>query len=584
MISLRPYQRAANDAILDYWAKGGGNPIADLATGTGKSVVIATLVREVCEAYPDVRVLMLVHVKELVEQNAKAMLRTWPGAPIGINSAGLGRRDKHSRILFASIQSVARESAVTLGPRHLVLVDEAHLVPRSGSGMYLTLIARLREATPDLRVVGFTATPYRLDSGRLDAGEEAIFDETVFSYDIGHGVDDGWLAPLVSRATGQVIDVSNVSRRGGEFVAGALEAAANIDSITQAACDEIVERGADRRSWLAFCSGVDHAFAVRDALRQRSIPTETVTGDTPKGERDNLIRSFRDGRLKCLTNANVLTTGFDSPSLDMIAMLRPTLSTSLYVQMLGRGTRPVYPPGFDENAASVEERLAAIASSSKPNCLVLDFAQNVRRHGPVDAVRVEEKTGKDSEKQEGKVAVDDVRAKACPECQMLSSVRVYVCEYCGFQWERPAPKHDPRADREAAVMSREIVDRWLSVSHVGAYPHHKEGKPPSMRVEYMVGFTTYQEWILVEHGYIPGAKAAKWWRSVIGTEPPRTSAEAIARMTEASIVAIQIRKEGQWWRICRHRVRRTNGVLLDIDEHLNVRPAPLSIVPKDAAE
>lgn len=150
-VTLRGYQRETVDAILAYWRTGGRNPLVDLATGTGKSVVIATLVRELLEAYPDMRVLMLVHVKELVEQNARALLRTWPAAPIGINSAGLGRRDIHQRILFASIQSVFRR-AERLGPRDLVLIDEAHLTPKAGTGMYRALLDRLRELVPDMRV------------------------------------------------------------------------------------------------------------------------------------------------------------------------------------------------------------------------------------------------------------------------------------------------------------------------------------------------------------------------------------------------------------------------------------------------
>ena len=170
MTALREYQRAAIDSVLSYWADGGENPLVDMATGTGKSVVIATLVRELVERWPDLRIVMLVHVKELVEQNAKALLRAWPQAPIGINSAGLGRRDKRSQILFASIQSIFRETPATIGKRDLILIDEAHLVPKSGEGMYRTFIDAMKVDTPDLQVAGFTATPFRLDSGRLDRG------------------------------------------------------------------------------------------------------------------------------------------------------------------------------------------------------------------------------------------------------------------------------------------------------------------------------------------------------------------------------------------------------------------------------
>lgn len=555
-MELRAYQQEAVDAVFKYWEDGGGNPLVDMATGTGKSLVIAALTRRLIEEWPDLRVLMLVHVRELVAQNTQALLRAWPAAPVGINSAGLGRRDKRSQILFASIQSVAREDADTLGDRHLILIDESHLVPRSGAGQYLTLIGKMRESVPDLRVCGFTATPYRLDSGRLDNGEDKLFDDVVFTYDIAQGVDEGYLSPLISRATDQIIDVSNVARRGGEFIAGALEAAANKDAITQAACDEIVSRGQERRSWLAFCTGVAHAEAVRDALRQRGVNADTVTGETPKGQRDHLIREFKAGRIRCLTNANVLTTGFDAPSVDMIAMLRPTLSTSLYVQMLGRGTR---------------------LADGKSNCLVLDFAQNVRRHGPVDAVNV--RAMRKGGAGEGKVTVDSVQAKACPKCETLVALRVYECPDCGHEWEKPKPKIDSAADRESAVMSRELVNRWLNIQSVDARTHVKEGAPVSLRVDYAVGATIYSEWITLEHSGFAGAKASRWWRSIVGTPVPENSIRAVsAFQKEARILAITVQRDGKYWRVSGWRVKRPDGRVIEIDSKFNVRPAALQLV------
>lgn len=329
MIQLRPYQQAAIDSVLGYWAQGGGNPLVDLATGLGKSVVVAKITRDVIERYPDMRVLMLVHVKELVEQNFMALLRLWPDAHAGIYSAGLNRRDAHRQIVFASIQSVFKK-ARELGPRDLVLIDEAHLVPKDGDGMYRTLLEGLRYERPDMRVAGFTATPYRLNGGRLDEGDNQLFDETVYSYGIGAGIKDGWLSPLRSKAGETTIDVSGVAKSGGEFVGRALEAAVDTDDITAGAVREILRFGEHRRSWLVFCAGVGHAHHVRDALRAVGVTCETITGDTPSGDRARYISEFKAGRIRCLTNANVLTTGFDAPSVDLVAMLRPTMSPGLY--------------------------------------------------------------------------------------------------------------------------------------------------------------------------------------------------------------------------------------------------------------
>lgn len=191
MFELRPYQRQALDALDAYWTReGSGNPLLSLATATGKSLLIAWLIRDAIARYPNVRVLMLVHVQELIEQNVKHLLALWPDAPLGVNCAALGRRDWDQQIIFASIQSVFR-SPERLGRRNLVLIDECHLVPHDGSGMYRTALDVLRQAHPSMSVCGFSATPFRLDSGHLTEGDDKIFDEVVFDYDIGRGITDG---------------------------------------------------------------------------------------------------------------------------------------------------------------------------------------------------------------------------------------------------------------------------------------------------------------------------------------------------------------------------------------------------------
>ncbi len=532
MTALRRYQREAIDATLAFWRAGGGNPLVEMGTGTGKSVVLSTLTRELLSKWPDMRVLMLVHVKELVEQNARALLRAWPQAPVGINSAGLGRRDRRSPILFASVQSVHRIGR-ELGPRDLVLIDEAHLAPRSGDGMYRKLLDDLRIAVPDLRVAGFTATPYRLDSGRLDQGDERLFSEIVYSYGIGRGIADGFLSPLVSKATATSLDVSGVSRRGGEFVAGALESAVDKDWITRAAVDELVHLGEHRRSWLVFAAGVDHALHLRDAIRARGVPCETVTGETPPGERDPIIRDFREGRLRCLTNAMVLTTGFDAPMVDLIAMLRPTLSTGLYVQIVGRGTRLA--PG-------------------KENCLVLDYAGNVKRHGPIDAIEIR---GSKGGAMEGAVIVESVRAKECPDCQALVALNTRTCSTCGHMWAKDTgPKHEATADAETPIMSTG-APVWIEVLDVRFFPHLKPGSPTSMRVEYVCGFTVHQQWVCFEHEGFARSKAHGWWCRMGGAMPvPETVAEAIDRQHELDTPdELQVRPQGKFFEIVGFRRR-----------------------------
>ncbi len=509
MITLRPYQQESIEAILSYWSNGGGNPLVDLATGTGKSMVIAKLTQDLLAAYPDMRVLMLTHVKELVQQNFLALLKVWPDAPAGMYSAGLGRRDAHHRITFASIQSVYNKARL-LGRRDLILIDEAHLVPLNGEGMYRRLLDDLHGIQPDARVAGFTATPYRLDTGRLDEGSTRLFDKVVYDYGISQGITDGYLSPLISKASAVEIDISKVERRGGEFVPASLESAS--DAITAEAVGEICQFGADRKAWLIFCSGVKHALHVRDAIRCSGISCETVSGKTPDGERDSIIRRFRAGEIRALTNANVLTTGFDVPQVDLVAMLRPTLSTSLYVQIVGRGTRK---------------------AQGKENCLILDFAGNVRRHGPVDAVSVLPKSG--GEGKEGRVSVDDVRAKECPGCQELVALNTHQCKFCGHEWPHDEkPKHEAQAENQVGILSTEAVPpTMLPVVDWRFERHQKLGSPDSVRVVYLAGLASYPEWLAFEHGGYAQRKACEWWVQHGGNTPfPKTATEALQRIDE----------------------------------------------------
>lgn len=523
MLTLRDYQRESVDAVYAYWQKGGGNPLIVLPTGAGKSLVLATIVRELCEQWPDLRIAVVTHVKELINQDYQALMRIWPEAPAGIYSAGLNRRDTRSRVLFCGVQSVWNKVA-RIGHVDVLIVDEAHLIPKSADTTYGKFIAALREETPDMRVVGLTATPYRLDSGRLDRGKDRIFDSIAYEASVSDLIDEGFLSPLISKATLTKLDVTGVGKRGGDFIPGQLDKAVNKPSVTASAVEEIVRLGADRRAWIAFCVTVDHAEAIRDEIRQHGILCETVTGETPKGDRDRIISAFRAGQIRCLTSVGVLTTGFDVPAVDLVALLRPTQSAGLYVQSVGRAFRLA--PG-------------------KANALVLDFAGNVRRHGPVNRVEVKDKsTG-------GAAAKDDeVKAKECPVCQSLVWPNTRTCPCCGHEWVVDSePKHEASADATVEIISRARAPEWITVDSVRYYRHEKVGSPPSMRVEYHCGMTVHREWICFEHQGYARSKAETWWlRTASGfSKYPKTTTEALDRVSELRTPAeIRVTNDGKY--------------------------------------
>jgi len=927
-MKLRPYQSACLDSIDAYWRGGGGNPLVVMATGLGKSVIFAEKVRRIIERFPHMRIAMLVHVQELVEQNYNTLRGLWAGASIGIYSAGLGRKDTHQRVICANIQSIYKRTR-EVGAFDLIVVDEAHLVPAEGEGMYLQFFEDQRKITPDMRVLGLTATPFRLDSGNIVGRNGALFDEIVFNYGIREGIEDGWLAPITARRSGVEIDVQGVAKRGGEFVAGGLEKAAMHDDLIAAACEATLQRGGDRNSWLMFCSGVNHAYAVAEAMRGLGIETQTITGDTPKAERKQIINAFKGRRIRCLTNANVLcldhkteiltssgwtsiddmtydhqvaswdfdgsvvfappqnivrrsrqahekmvsvdsarnnirvtgnhrmvvreqhtawrieaaedvayervhipvsgvaapldisfapgeapdattvrarvrslsyvyrkrgmtvdaakvaaelhvnrrarmetkspkllsldecrfigfwlgdgtlsprcefsqscvypkiiewfdgvlarlnlahsraerngvarwsiargtggsdqaresgyfpleayldkkgvpefwalneeqfaallegfwmadgnhgdgetpnsrginvagaqsdlydllqavgacrgyrftksplanrnpehsdqwklswrkresveltvdrlsietdfriervwcvtsvtgniitrrggkvavvgnTTGFDAPGVDLIGFLRPTLSGGLYTQMIGRGTRPIYEPGFEPNDATREERRASIAAGAKANCLVLDFAGNVMRHGPVDMVEGRDKKPKGE--GDGKVAVNSVQAKLCPNCDALNDLRALECVDCGYEYP-VKEKHAAEPDENVAVISTEVTNQGVRVDHWNMVRHEKIGAPNSMCVTYYAGLSQHREWICFEHDGPARRRAVEWWKMHGGQIPaPDTVTDGLRRVGELTAPSeIFVEPQGKFWRIAGRR-------------------------------
>ena len=220
-ITLRDYQRASIDALYDYFSGSDGNPLIVLPTGTGKSVCIAAFLREAVEGWSDTRVLVLTHVKELIAQNFAALIRFWPSAPAGIYSAGLNKRDINSQILFAGIQSIHKR-AYQVQRCDLVIIDEAHLIGKTDSGMYRKFLDDMLQINPSMKIIGFTATPYRMDTGLLHEGDGRLFTDIAFDAPILDMINKGYLSTVVAKETATKLDVSGVGTRGGEFIPDSL--------------------------------------------------------------------------------------------------------------------------------------------------------------------------------------------------------------------------------------------------------------------------------------------------------------------------------------------------------------------------
>ena len=375
---------------------------------SGKSIVIAALLQNWLQKDSDSKLLMVTHQKELVNQDNLKLFDLWPDAPVGIYSASIGRKDLSKPITMANIQSIARVKDVP--PYSLIVVDEAHMINNNETGSYRKLIARVKEKNPACRVVGFTATPYRLGQG-LITEKPSIFTDILETTTILQLQKRGYLAWLRTKKTAEEYNTEGITIRNGEFVDKELIERVTTYEGNDDVCDEIVKSAAHfgRKHILVFCSGIAHAELICDKLNERGVPAKYVTGEMGNKERDAVFDDFTSGRIQALCNVNLASIGFDYPDIDMIVMLRPTMSPGLFVQQLGRGLR--------------------IKSKPDEYCLVLDFAGNTKRHGPITEVRPPQKKGRKSKRRRLQDEVPLVQV--CPECNEVFSYSLRKCPACG---------------------------------------------------------------------------------------------------------------------------------------------------------
>ncbi|MEL7499056.1 MAG: DEAD/DEAH box helicase family protein [Planctomycetota bacterium] len=510
-MKLRDYQQAAVDAVYDHLRNRDDNPCIVIPTGGGKTPVIATLCRDAVQRWNG-RVLVLSHVRELLEQSAETLRRMAPDLDVGVYSAGLKQRDTNQPVIVAGIQSIYKR-ACELDAFDLILVDEAHLLPPDGEGMYRRFMADTEIVNPNVRLIGLTATPYRLKSGMLCAPENLLH-HICFEVGVKELINRGFLSPLRTKAGKLRADYGQLHIRAGEFVRSEIETLMDTEDLVRSACREIANLTGDRKSVLIFAASVAHAAHVRTEL-QRITSSEVgwVTGSMDSNERAEMIERFKGKRiatslfgdskepLKYLVNINVLTTGFDAPNVDCVVLLRPTASAGLYYQMVGRGFR---------------------LHSDKDDCLVLDYGDNILRHGPVDAIEIRER-------QAGKQAAP---VKECPECQEVIHAAYSACPECGFAFPIPeSQSHNIEASKQG-ILSGEVEETEFEVLDVFYNVHVKkdadEHAPRSMRVDYRVGLNEWQrEWVCVEHSGFARKKAHEWWRQRSPDPVPETANRAV---------------------------------------------------------
>jgi len=507
---------------------------------TGKSHILAAFIHRAIEQYPGTRIIKLTHIKEIIQQNLNKLLAIWPTAPAGVFSAGLGRKEYSFPITFGGVGSVARCDLTRFGRTDLLLIDECNLVSPKESTMYQKIIDRLLEINPHLKVIGFTATQYRLGYGLLTEGTDGLFTDVCFDMTgiaaFNWLLAEGYLVPPIPRRTSTILDISGVRLAGGEYKQNELQQAVDKEEITYAAVQEILAQAGDRQHWLIFASGIEHAIHVADTLEAFGVPTTCVHSKMLDHQRDEAIAGFISGKYRAITNNGILTTGFDFPGIDLIGVLRPTQSPGLWVQMLGRSTRPVYAPGYD--LLTTAGRLAAIANSPKRNALILDFAGNTRRLGPINDPVLP--------KRKGMGTGGPAPVKICEACGTYNHASVRYCISCNAEF----PKHlkiATYASTDELLADGEPRIEIFKVDRVTYKEHHKKGRPNTVQVSYFCGLRRFREWLCFSHPGYPGHSARKWYKLRATDDPPKTTEEAIMRLDRIPVpkeIAVRLKSKG----------------------------------------
>ena len=521
-MELRDYQSAAIDQLWAWFLRHpDGHPVMDCCVSSGKSLMIASTIQRAITEYPETRVLMLVHQKELLVQNRDKLQAIYPDADIGIYSAALGFKQLNHRITLATIGSVYKHAHL-LGRLNLIMADEAHLISTKAIGMWRTLIADLkRYGNAGIRVVGWTGSPFRNGGIFITAGEQALFTGIAARVSMSDMLKAGYLTPLVPVPTVTKIDTSQVKTAAGDYVINALAAASDKTELVNAACDEIVRIAHDRRRWLIFCVTVEHAQHVNDALQARGVASAVVLGSTPSADRDAIFANYQADKLRCLVNVGCATTGFDSPPIDFIALLRATKSPTLLIQMCGRGMR---------------------LATGKTECWFADFTDTMASLGPIDTI-----TGKlprTTNDQQG------APFKLCPECGSQNSAGAALCLDCGFEFPQPERIKHGAVASNAPILSSQIVPKVIRhpVSRVTYHRHSKPEKPDSLCVSYWSGpRVVAREYLCFEHRGWAAAKATQWWiRRHPGSEVPVTVTAALNTPEPKTPAAIIVNTSGKY--------------------------------------
>jgi DNA repair protein RadD len=456
-ISLRDYQLELVDAVWNEICSQ-HTALAVLPTGGGKTVCVAELMKRAMQAKPTIRIAMVMGRIDLVNQTERALSRVIDRRHIGVYCGSMGRKEYRRPITVASIQSIrdiAMRGMLGVSPIDLLIVDETHNLDQK-AGSYYTFIEKCRDENSKLKIVGFTATPFRSTGEIFGAGK--LFSRVCYRKTIKEMIALGFLCQPVLKQGNDAFDTSKLRVRAGEYVQEDVDALVSDDKTVELQVKDALARMQGRQCIAWATANIDHCNRVLDALEKENERGTSVHSKQSKETRSANLAAFMGGTFRHMVFVSVLTEGFDHPPIDTVILMRPTRSPVLYVQVVGRGLR-IYPEKLD--------------------CLVLDYGQVVSTLGPLDDPKVK-----------GKKAQGEAVLKLCPTCALWVPGGSLTCPECGHQFpERKAPEQSLSRthDQAAEILSSAPKPETLTLGPARIAMHKAKSGNDCVRITYQDG-------------------------------------------------------------------------------------------------
>ena len=556
-MKLRYYQRDAIDSLHHWFAN---RPAEDhalivLPTAAGKTIIFSHFIKEILAKDPTARFLVMAHRKELVEQAETKLKTVWPDAPVGVLAAGMKRFEIDSQILIASRDTLASPKRLdAVGSFDYMIIDEAHNVPPSSHTRYKKIITTLSDRNP-MKVMGCTATPYRMGQGYIYGNrKDHFFKGLAYSASIPELIRNGFLCRLSAYAVNEdaIIDAGAVALKfkNGDFKESELEKIAMVDDTILQVINDWIDNAytKGRTATVFFCVSVLHAEKMTQCLKTYGIEAECVTGETPKDKRENVLKRFNAGSIHAICNVGVLTEGWDAPRADCVALLRPTQSVGLFVQMCGRGMR---------------------LHEEKDNCLLLDYGENVARHGCLDEIQPDQS------------APARYHPKICSNCSAINLPSAKKCIECGQEFEGSKKFEELQTKKEKEVAKRTKAERQavLSDEKEKAKPRYKPVTDIYATVTKSQNGSEYCQVIFtVKNEFFPKKMplmfghpkahhmAVRKWKKIAekwgSPKQPWMAAELINSGAFENIAEIVLQKQGKYENVIGIRTKQNEEILL----------------------